>query len=490
MACGSNHALLLTRDGEIYAWGRNTEGQLGLGNRKDQKSPQLVSHLAQRSKVTQVSCGRDFSLALDTQGKLWAWGQNDGGQLACKVPTEEASVRHLRVLSSRLITIRTSRCLITIPQGQRTGEVRPIEVTTLPPEITRPPPEDLEQSLRQKAFQNAYLSRTTPTFDLGSLDDPPYGPVALHTALEVDHVSLTLPTRRSEAATILLRSSTTAKRFSDFQAAAKVSLLEGQFAQALQYQFQALMFDPKVTREFLTKNAVEAVTYYLGLIDKENSEANFGFFENMVSFWQEEELPVKPLEQLFQANLPDIGYSLGLVLFSNEREVVSQFVSRLSTGLCLSLAAAMRDRVTSGHPHGELIGVLLEKSGTAALAAQIRLVDESAGWEPAVPPQRLWEQLVRSLGHGIRRKAALRLSAPEVERLTQTLLAEQSAKAGTSPTDKLTGNAPGLLVWPQYDSHGIPRNGLARAGGLPAEATAETPASDGQATHSWLRDAR
>lgn len=165
------------------------------------------------------------------------------------------------------------------------------------------------------------------------------------------------------------------------------------------------------------------------------------FFENMVSFWQEEELPVKPLEQLFQSHLPDIGYSLGLVLFSNEREVVSQFVSRLSTGLCLSLAAAMRERVTSGHPHGELIGVLLEKSGTAALAAQIRLVDESAGWEPAVPPQRLWEQLVRSLGHGIRRKAALRLSAPEVERLTQTLLTEQSAKAGSSPTDKLVGNA-------------------------------------------------
>ncbi|XP_075560269.1 uncharacterized protein LOC142592614 [Dermacentor variabilis] len=430
MACGSNHALLLTRDGEIFAWGRNTEGQLGLGNRKDQKSPQLVSHLSQRSKVVQVSCGRDFSLALDTQGKLWAWGQNDGGQLACKVPTEESSVRHLRVLSSRLITIRTSRCLITIPQGQRTGEVRPIEVTALPPEMTRPPPEDLEQSLRQKAFQNAYLSRSTPTFDLGSLDDPPYGPVALHTALEAF--------RGSYDPTSVVNY---CQRFSDFQAAAKVSLLEGQFAQALQYQFQALMFDPRVTREFLTTNAVEAVTYYLGLIDKENSEANFGFFENMVSFWQEEELPVKPLEKLFQSHLPDIGYSLGLVLFSNEREVVSQFVSRLSTGLCLSLAAAMRERVTSGHPHGELIGVLLEKSGTAALAAQIRLVDESAGWEPAVPPQRLWEQLVRSLGHGIRRKAALRLSAPEVARLTQTLLAEQAAKASSSPTDKLVGNA-------------------------------------------------
>ncbi|KAG0431279.1 hypothetical protein HPB47_021932 [Ixodes persulcatus] len=103
IACGSNHAAIVTKEGQVYTWGRNTEGQLGLGHRKDQstlahleflipsdgvsivpspshypqKSPQLVASLG---KVVQVCCGRDFTVALDAQGKVWAWGQNDAGQ--------------------------------------------------------------------------------------------------------------------------------------------------------------------------------------------------------------------------------------------------------------------------------------------------------------------------------------------------------------------------------------------------------------------------
>lgn len=428
MACGSNHALLLTRDGEVYAWGRNTEGQLGLGNRKDQKCPQLVSHLG-ATKMSQVACGRDFSMALDTQGKLWAWGQNDGGQLGCKVPPAAEDGRHTRVLSSRLITIRTSRCLITIPQGQRTGELRPLEVAPLPPEVLRPPPDDLlEQSLRQRAFQNAYLSRSAPTFDLGSLDDPPYGPLALHTALEAFRGSY-------EPSSVI----SYCLRFSDFQAAAKISLLEGQFAQAVEYQFQAQLCEPKPSRESLTASAMEAVTYYLGLIDKENTEATCSFFKNVVSFWQKQGLGVAPLEQLFWDHLPELGYSLGLVLFSAEDRGRPTALP-LSPSLCLSLAGCLRERVLSGRPHGELIEALLRQSGTAALAAQIRLVDESAGWEPAVPAQRLWGQLARSLGRGLKRRACLKVSPSEVERLTQALLAEQAAQAGCSPTDKMAAN--------------------------------------------------
>ncbi|KAG0443544.1 hypothetical protein HPB47_014798, partial [Ixodes persulcatus] len=136
IACGSNHAAIVTKEGQVYTWGRNTEGQLGLGHRKDQKSPQLVASLG---KVVQVCCGRDFTVALDAQGKVWAWGQNDAGQLGVKVSEECTASRHSRVLLNRLITIRTSRCLITIPQGQRTGESRPVEVAPLPPEIIRPP---------------------------------------------------------------------------------------------------------------------------------------------------------------------------------------------------------------------------------------------------------------------------------------------------------------------------------------------------------------
>ncbi|KAM7295512.1 uncharacterized protein ISCGN_025012 [Ixodes scapularis] len=424
IACGSNHAAIVTKEGQVYTWGRNTEGQLGLGHRKDQKSPQLVASLG---KVVQVCCGRDFTVALDAQGKVWAWGQNDAGQLGVKVSEECTASRHSRVLLNRLITIRTSRCLITIPQGQRTGEPRPVEVAPLPPEIIRPPPDDLDLLLRQKACHNAHASRCFPGFDLSSLDDPPYGPKALHAALEAF--------RGSYDPTAVINHCV---GFSDFQAAAKISLLEGQFAQAVQYQFQAQLADVKADASVLSGRALEAVNYYTGLIDKESSEVSGAFFENIVRFWEERNLPVEPLEELFRAYLPGIGYSLGLVLFCAPQEAASRFASRLSTNLCLSLAAAMRERVTSGRPHGELIGALLERSATGALVGQIRLVDESAGWEAAVPPHRLWDQLLRSLRQGLARKTALEVSPSEVEQLTQALLAERASRAAGSPCDALS----------------------------------------------------
>ena len=35
VVCGSNHSCILTKNGEVYTWGRNTDGQLGNGSRTD-----------------------------------------------------------------------------------------------------------------------------------------------------------------------------------------------------------------------------------------------------------------------------------------------------------------------------------------------------------------------------------------------------------------------------------------------------------------------
>lgn len=80
MVAGSNHSVILTMDGEIYTWGRNSEGQLGLGSRKEQKIPSMILTLNDRH-IVEVACGSDFTLVLDTSARLWGWGQNEGGQV-------------------------------------------------------------------------------------------------------------------------------------------------------------------------------------------------------------------------------------------------------------------------------------------------------------------------------------------------------------------------------------------------------------------------
>ena len=40
--CGGNHTIALTHSNEVYSWGWNYYGQLGLGNNLDQNSPQKL----------------------------------------------------------------------------------------------------------------------------------------------------------------------------------------------------------------------------------------------------------------------------------------------------------------------------------------------------------------------------------------------------------------------------------------------------------------
>jgi len=80
IAAGSFHSLALRDDGTVWAWGYNFFGQLGDGSGLylDSNTPVSVSGL---SNVSSVSAGVNHSLALKSDGTVWAWGWNDIGQL-------------------------------------------------------------------------------------------------------------------------------------------------------------------------------------------------------------------------------------------------------------------------------------------------------------------------------------------------------------------------------------------------------------------------
>ncbi|XP_056457919.1 RCC1 and BTB domain-containing protein 1 isoform X1 [Gadus chalcogrammus] len=81
VACGSHHSLALTTDGEVFAWGYNNCGQVGSGSTANQPSPRRVAGLLQGKAVVGVACGQTSSLALVDNGELYSWGYNGNGQL-------------------------------------------------------------------------------------------------------------------------------------------------------------------------------------------------------------------------------------------------------------------------------------------------------------------------------------------------------------------------------------------------------------------------
>ena len=85
IAVGKNHALALTSEGEVYAWGDNTHGQLGQRNRGGHKKGAVLvdipSLYRSNDKAVAVYAGDGYSLVLTAAGAVWGWGRNDMGQL-------------------------------------------------------------------------------------------------------------------------------------------------------------------------------------------------------------------------------------------------------------------------------------------------------------------------------------------------------------------------------------------------------------------------
>ena len=84
IACGYyGSTVAIQTNGTLWAWGNNSYSQLGTSNQTNYSSPVQVGIL---STWSQVSAGTNFTMALQTSGTLWEWGSNSNGQLGLGNP--------------------------------------------------------------------------------------------------------------------------------------------------------------------------------------------------------------------------------------------------------------------------------------------------------------------------------------------------------------------------------------------------------------------
>lgn len=102
VAAGKNHCLALTADGFVKAWGRNKNGQLGVGTLRDKTEPKWVCHKSEddgdldgprlgsrsdpreslaktnRDAIVTISAGGNSSIAAALNADVWQWGELNG----------------------------------------------------------------------------------------------------------------------------------------------------------------------------------------------------------------------------------------------------------------------------------------------------------------------------------------------------------------------------------------------------------------------------
>ena len=80
VSCGGNYTMIITEDGNLYSFGYNTFGQLGLGDNTEKDRPILVT-VPDGLKVKDVSCGGNHTVIMMEDGNLYSFGGNNWGQL-------------------------------------------------------------------------------------------------------------------------------------------------------------------------------------------------------------------------------------------------------------------------------------------------------------------------------------------------------------------------------------------------------------------------
>ena len=78
---GLNHVIVLTKKGNIFAFGDNRNGQLGDGLFQSIANPTVPIQQLRHRPIISISCGSEYTIAMTITGNLYSWGRNNVGQL-------------------------------------------------------------------------------------------------------------------------------------------------------------------------------------------------------------------------------------------------------------------------------------------------------------------------------------------------------------------------------------------------------------------------
>ncbi|XP_047195648.1 probable E3 ubiquitin-protein ligase HERC6 [Hippoglossus stenolepis] len=110
VACGNVHSLALTKGGDVFSWGSNSHGQLGLGKEVAlQPTPVLVCALS-GVPVTQIAAGASHTLFLTLAGLVYCCGANESGQLGLNRVDEKGRFNICMVPALRPLGVSFMSC--------------------------------------------------------------------------------------------------------------------------------------------------------------------------------------------------------------------------------------------------------------------------------------------------------------------------------------------------------------------------------------------
>ncbi|XP_063781923.1 RCC1 domain-containing protein 1 isoform X2 [Pseudophryne corroboree] len=127
MALGNEHAVLLTSDGKVLTWGAGRHGQLGHEDVEDVSEPRIVEALHGVS-MGEVAAGGWHTACISEGGDIYCWGWNESGQLGLPSRTlgqerMNSGEESAAVGDGEFIAIQSFPALIDLPQDTEASKI-------------------------------------------------------------------------------------------------------------------------------------------------------------------------------------------------------------------------------------------------------------------------------------------------------------------------------------------------------------------------------
>ncbi|CAG9862070.1 unnamed protein product [Phyllotreta striolata] len=230
VAVGYRHSVVL-HNGKLL-WGKNRDEELSSPKLKPQDG--VNAFFVQ--KFTHVSCGLDYTMAIDNTGKVLAWVSPSMAQTILGKSVDDDN----RKLESKVIIFKSTKRVIKIPnQGQPSGECLPVEVPGLPSMAITFNPSDHKLLLSKnftayavRAIENEQVldeqGNSSPSESIYEIPKVKFGNRTLHYVLETYHGFYDTDNVLSKCIEV-----------ENYQAAAKIAMLDGHFGDSLGFQLTA-----------------------------------------------------------------------------------------------------------------------------------------------------------------------------------------------------------------------------------------------------------
>lgn len=126
IAAGAFHSLVLTSRGLVYSFGFNFWGQLGQGGRNDNYWEPVCIASLRKENIIEIAAGQHHCVALSRKGDLFTWGHNKFGQLGigekvnyCNIPSKVIRAEEFTI---KMVTCGQNHCLAVSTEGVLLGK--------------------------------------------------------------------------------------------------------------------------------------------------------------------------------------------------------------------------------------------------------------------------------------------------------------------------------------------------------------------------------